>query len=382
MISDHLRIAYVCTQDAQDRQSLSGTPYHVVAALRKRHHTVRLISPLRRSLKYLYAPHKLLWNRTLQVDRQPLMLASFAAQIGRSLKNTDADLVIAPSSIPIAYLECPQPILWWTDAVYESMIDYYPGFDRRNARRAHQQEESAMRRAAQVIYSSDWAARVARTHYPEHTHKISVIAVGANSEPPAIPERAPKPPYKLLFLGVDWQRKGGSIAVEATERMNLSGIPSTLRVVGCDIPRAEAHREYLEPHGFISRRTPQGRAMLSELLLSSDLLLLPTRAECAGIAFCEASAYGLPIVSTDTGGVSTYVVNGASGVLLPPDATPAQYASVMAEILSSPDVYARLSRGARREFETRLNWDAGVQTLLNLACPGSAQTRKPLGSGH
>jgi len=109
---------------------------------------------------------------------------------------------------------------------------------------------------------------------------------------------------------------------------------------------------------------------------------LPTRAECAGIAFCEASAYGLPIVSTDTGGVSTYVVNGASGVLLPPDATPAQYASVMAEILSSPDVYARLSRGARREFETRLNWDAGVQTLLNLACPGSAQTRKPLGSGH
>lgn len=34
------------------------------------------------------------------------------------------------------------------------------------------------------------------------------------------------------------------------------------------------------------------------------LLLLPTRAECAGIVFNEASAYGVPILLTDTGGVS------------------------------------------------------------------------------
>jgi glycosyltransferase involved in cell wall biosynthesis len=279
-----------------------------------------------------------------------------------------ADLVFAPSSIPVACLECPQPILWWTDAVYDSMVGYYPGFERRNARRACEHERNAMQRATHVIYASDWAAGVARTQYPEYSSKISVIPFGANIEPVVVPERALQPPYKLLFLGVNWQRKGGSIALEATKCLNRWGIPVTLRVVGCD-PPAASHSQHLEPYGFVSKRTPEGRARLHELLVSSDLLLLPTRSEAAGIVFCEASAYGLPIVATDTGGVSTYVVDGINGVTLPSDATATHYASVIADILCNPGMYSRLSRGARGEYETRLNWDVGVQTLLGLARP-------------
>ena len=50
---------------------------------------------------------------------------------------------------------------------------------------------------------------------------------------------------------------------------------------------------------------------------SSDILLLPTQAECAGIVFVEASAYSMPIFTHDTGGISNYVINGINGYRLP-----------------------------------------------------------------
>lgn len=44
-----------------------------------------------------------------------------------------------------------------------------------------------------------------------------------------------------------------------------------------------------------------------------NFLLLPTIAECAGIVFAEASGYGIPSITYDTGGVGTYVIDGING---------------------------------------------------------------------
>ncbi|WP_137463714.1 glycosyltransferase, partial [Escherichia coli] len=45
-------------------------------------------------------------------------------------------------------------------------------------------------------------------------------------------------------------------------------------------------------------------------------LLLPTIADCYGMVFCEAAAFGLPVVATDTGGVSSIVINERTGILI------------------------------------------------------------------
>lgn len=362
-----MNIAFVCIEDANDPHSWSGIPYRILNTMRDLGHKVHVISPLRRKFKYLYAVSKYIWS-DLQIDREPVALASYARQISRALRTIDADLVFSTSSIPVAYLECKQPIIWWSDAIYCGMVGYYAAFSSRSQARAYDQERSAIERAANVIYASEWAANIARSQYPQASSKIKVLPFGSNLPAPLVlpGARDPKPPYKLLFLGVDWERKGGPIALGATKILNERGLPTVLRVVGCDPPPADRDSRYIECYGFISKRTAEGIARIQELLNSSDFLFLPTRAEAAGIVFCEASAHGLPIVATGTGGVGTYVRDGVNGMLLPSDAGAEAYAALIEGILRDGSLYSRLSRGARDEYENRLNWTASVEQLLQL----------------
>jgi glycosyltransferase involved in cell wall biosynthesis len=85
---------------------------------------------------------------------------------------------------------------------------------------------------------------------------------------------------------------------------------------------------------------------------------LPTRAECYGIVFCEASAYGLPVVTTNTGGVSGAVKDGVNGFLLSVDADADEYAIKIMELFSNDEKYYSLVKSSRDLFEKKLNWDA------------------------
>ncbi len=366
LLNNMMNIAYVCVQDANDPEAWSGLPFRILKAMQKRGHAVHLISPLTRRFRYRYAVEKLFWNKDLQIDREPLALANYASQIMKALKNTDANVVFAPSSIPVSYLECSQPIVWWTDAVYESMINYYPGFSQRNLRRAHDQERRAMEGASKVFYSSEWAADAARSYYPEMSAKIGVVPFGANvPERFVVPPQARRvgPPYKLLFMGVDWERKGGLIAVETVRLLNQQGFSAILQIVGCAPPLEKF--PYVRQFGFISKRTPEGRKRICELFKSSDLLFLPTRAEAAGVVFCEACAFGKPVVTTRTGGVETYVKHALNGLTLPLEAGPEEYASAIRGIFEKPGEYLTLSNSAYREYQERLNWSTAVETVLS-----------------
>ncbi|WP_129242286.1 glycosyltransferase [Achromobacter veterisilvae] len=63
---------------------------------------------------------------------------------------------------------------------------------------------------------------------------------------------------------------------------------------------------------FLGRRTD-----IPNVLAGADIFSLPTQFEALGTSFIEASAYGLPIVGTDVGGVPEVVQHGVSGILVP-----------------------------------------------------------------
>jgi glycosyltransferase involved in cell wall biosynthesis len=106
---------------------------------------------------------------------------------------------------------------------------------------------------------------------------------------------------------------------------------------------------------------------LSARYREAHFLVLPTRSEAFGVVFCEASAFGVPSVASRTGGVPSAIAEGRNGRLLPPDASPDDYAAAILELFSDPDAYRRLGLSAYREYEERLNWTtsgARVRGLL------------------
>jgi glycosyltransferase involved in cell wall biosynthesis len=117
---------------------------------------------------------------------------------------------------------------------------------------------------------------------------------------------------------------------------------------------------------FLDKNDPKQAELLARLFLESDFLLLPTRYECYGVVFCEAAAFGLPVITTDTGGVSGVVREGENGHLLPGEAGGADYARLIAEIYRDDERYYQLVRQSRSVFEERLNWDVWAQTVKQL----------------
>ena len=84
--------------------------------------------------------------------------------------------------------------------------------------------------------------------------------------------------------------------------------------------------------------------------------MAPTRADCTPMAFAEANFYGVPVISTDTGGVASVVKQGVNGAILPLSAGAQDYAELIRTIWLNKSGYETLRKRSREQFETVLNW--------------------------
>jgi len=367
-MSGKSRIAFASLPDATSKSTWSGTPYFMAHALAEHFEQVFHVSPMLKRLEMMggvadKAILKLTRKRCVH-KRTHFFSKKYAESVTKQIKHSGAEMVFAISSTVIAHMNIGKiPIIYSSDTTFASIYDYYPGFENYATpclKQAHQVEKMALERANLIIYPSQWAADSAIRDYGVSEEKICVVPYGANIDSwPEIefPKRNPgSKECNLLFLGVDWNRKGGEIALQAlVELEERYGLLATLYVVGCRPPVGVNH-ERMKVIGFLDKRDKQQYGRFLELLMKSHYLFLPTRAECYGLVFCEASAYGMPSISTDTGGVGGVVRNGENGYLLPIDAGPEAYAKRIHDIETKPGSYEKLSESSRQYFEENLNW--------------------------
>jgi glycosyltransferase involved in cell wall biosynthesis len=320
------------------------------------------------------------------------MLRHYAQSAASRLEGRQYDLLFSPGTEPVAFLPArlKTPLVFWTDAPFAAMHDYYPWYQNlasQSIEAAMQCDRLALQRAAAAVYSSEWAAETAVHAHKAEPSKISVIPFGANVtaniKPEhlerVIPERL-KAPWRFLFVGVEWERKGGDKAVAVVAELNRRGYASELIVVGCD-PRRLGRKlpAFVRIEGFLDKRTPPGMARLNELYRSSLFFLMPSVAEAYGLVFCEANAYGVPCLSTRTGGIPAIVEDDINGKLFHPNATPNCFVEyILAATVCS--IYRQLASGALSSYERKLNWAASgwkIKNLIDRICPGTAVNENP-----
>ena len=376
MTEKSLSIAIATIQDARNPRSWSGTVYHLAEALRAQGADLDYVGPMETGPLWAEKAvarlrRKLGLSKTVPV-RTNHAARIFARQIERAVASRRPDIVFSPAgSVPIAGLEPGLPAVYSSDATAALMRGYYPSYSaqsRRALRRADQLEQRAIARADLLLYPTNWAAASAVSDYGADPCKISVVPYGANL---AAPERAaalaerPPGPLKLVFVGVNWDRKGGDIAVAALDALLARGIEAQLTVIGC-IPPDRFRRPQITVIPFLDKNDPEQGKTLAAQYLGADLLLLPTRQECYGIVFCEAAAHGVPSITTATGGVTDVVREGVTGYTLPPEAGGSDFADVIENALASPGGLGGLRRTARDDYETRLNWTTWAEKSCSL----------------
>lgn len=161
--------------------------------------------------------------------------------------------------------------------------------------------------------------------------------------------------------------KGVMELLVAFERIYLSRPDVWLTIVG-DGPLREALRLEATRRGIADRLHLPGSVAhrsVPEWLNALDVFVLPSHNEGLPNVVLEAMACGKPIVATTVGGIPEAALDGVAGLLVPPRDI-GRLAAALEELLSAPELRARLGAAGRRRVEECFTWSANTRRLFDL----------------
>ncbi|MCL4267299.1 MAG: glycosyltransferase family 4 protein [Anaerolineae bacterium] len=152
----------------------------------------------------------------------------------------------------------------------------------------------------------------------------------------------------ILFVGVDWERKGGPDLVQAFRQVLQVHPDARLTIVGCT-PQVDV------PNCAVVGRLPL--AQVKEYYRRASVFCLPTKLEPFGIVFIEAFSYKLPIVATPVGAIPDFVIPGENGYLVEPGDINC-LAQRLIQLLDDPAKCRAFGEQGSRLVQENYNWEA------------------------
>ncbi len=209
-----------------------------------------------------------------------------------------------------------------------------------------------------VACMSGWAADSVERDYGIHADRVIRTRIGLH--PHAILKPGIPPPrrglLRIAFVGNDWVRKGGDRLLgwhqsRWSERVEL-------HLVGRGCPNVRGARNVVW-HGAV-----QHDRLLSELLPSMDLSVLPTHEDTLVFALLEAQACGVPVVASRLAGIASDAVrDGITGILC--DASDdAAFIQAIEHLIDDPKRRAAMAAAARDWVGQAWSPEAGIRRYL------------------
>jgi glycosyltransferase involved in cell wall biosynthesis len=361
-----MKIGFAARWSPLDKRSWSGISYYTYQEIQKQHEVEIFTYKLPKLLREFLTTQKSLYKKFSGKHTSVEFLTAYAKYLSRrlteDLKKRPVDLLFVSASPQlIAFVKTDIPIVLMTDATFQQIQGYYPYFSNlsgRNLRQGIELDKKAFLASSHLLLTSEWCKQSAVKDYGVDPERISVVRLGANID--TIPVEKIRFEStgccRLLFLGVEWERKGGDIVLETFRILQQQGMQVQLYVIGCNPPVSIAAEKNIIHIPFLDKNKKEDMDELQKIFLQTDFLFLPTRAECAGVVFGEASSFGIPSITTDTGGVSTQISDGVNGYALSYDARAQDYAAVISRLFNDPQKLMALKKTSRLHYESKLNW--------------------------
>jgi glycosyltransferase involved in cell wall biosynthesis len=219
------------------------------------------------------------------------------------------------------------------------------------------------RGAAAIFTMSEFVRRSLRDDYGVDPARVHVVGAGPNVPPPTAEPAARRGRWPLvLFVGKAFAPKGGRELLDAFAAVRRAHPRARLAIVSqrCPAPLPEGATF----HG------PLGRAALARLYARASVFVLPTLREAFGLSLLEAMGFALPVVATRLEAIPEIVVDGETGLLVPPGDA-AALCRALSSLLDDPARARRMGAAGRARALSRYGWGRAAAEMLRVLRPGS-----------
>jgi glycosyltransferase involved in cell wall biosynthesis len=365
------KLLFLSIDPVEDRTQWSGIPFSVLQELKKYYNVdVRII---KKNWLCLLESLCLKILRTMMLSRTHIRgiykCVYYSKQSAKIIRSDNYDVVFTLTTLITAFIpkEIKTPIFVYIDATNHVMTNYYWKSNFIADLTGNYLEKKSLNRNTINITSSNWSRNDMVNYYQINGEKCCVCLFGANIETEPYKSVKDIDTINLLFIGIDWKRKGAKIAIDCIKYLNRYDKTHkySLSIVGCNLP-FEITEDNIKVYGSLNRNIKEQRDKLEEIRSKADIFILPTKAECAGIVFCESSAYSLPILTFDTGGIGDYVINDYNGYRLPISSKGEDFAKKIMEILAINGKLELMGKNGRTFYQEKLNWEACGKEINNV----------------
>jgi hypothetical protein len=362
-------VAVVSVGDPESPRTWSGTTAGILAGLRELGVSTAAVDlELARPLEFAMLGLAGAGTRN-RYDAQSAMLVSRAR--GRLARARLATSPVAgvvqigttfslPDSTPYVTLE---------DMTLAQARHVHPTFKRMSGRaiRAWERRRAAIYAGARTCAAaSHWAAGSLLGDYRVPVGRVAVVGLGPNHVPDAGESSRDWSSPRFLFVGIDWERKGGPLLLRVFARLRELVPDATLDLVG-------GHPQLSQPgvmaHGMRSPARAEDRELIAQLFARATCFVMPSRIEPFGIAHIEAAAAGIASIGSSVGGPRDVIAPPHGGLVVAPD----DEAGLLEAMKRLCDAQVASEMGAAARERSRLyTWARVAERLLRalgLAAP-------------
>lgn len=168
----------------------------------------------------------------------------------------------------------------------------------------------------------------------------------------------------ILFVGIEFKRKGGWNVLKAFKILHEKCEDSTLHIVGprkLELP--DKLSKGVQQHGYLDKGDPVQAKRLNTLLTQASLFVMPSLYEPFGVAPLEAMVNQIPAIVTNRWALKEIVQPGYNGALVEPDEVDDLY-ETMSRLLSRPDDLKRMGNNGREFVLSNYTWEHTVQRVI------------------
>jgi alpha-maltose-1-phosphate synthase len=357
--SARLRIIGVSVPDVSDWHEPvpQGQWSLFFSALAERLELVDIVRPeLSQAERYLniartFRPRRRRWRASAGFNSWLASRRTAAAARGLAGRDDTYDLIMQIQTVCAPGAPAPAPYAIYTDntmALTQRMYPDWAPLSRREADWWTRYEAEVCRSAAVVFTFSEFARHSVIDDYGVSPSRAISVGAGANQMLETLGDKDYANP-RALFVGVDFERKGGTVLLEAWPAVRDRIPDAELIVAGLPGDSSPALPEGVSWIGWVDR------AELANLYRSASVFVLPSIFDPCPNVLREAMGYGLPCVSTYCCAIPEIIKDGITGSLVPPS-EPAPLADALVELFTDPVKTAAMGQAAHRDVSEGNRW--------------------------